>query len=107
MPKILNDNTLKPAGDRIGMCVGGSYMGYIQINTLFFNKHLLNYVREILKTKEHFVDEPEFNYPCIKECRYKPFIYPKIVTAHLSFMSQDSSIDTERILSMYKSLISP
>ena len=107
MPKIINDDKLIPAGDRIGMCIGGVYMGYIQINTLFFNKHLLNYVKELFKTEEHFVDEPTFNYPRIKDCKYKPYIYPKIVTAHLSFMSQDSKIDTERMLSMYKSLISP
>lgn len=107
MPKIISDNKMIPVGDRIGMCTGGVYMGYIQINTLFFNKHLLNYVREIFKTNEHFVDEPMFNYPYIKDCVHNPVIYPAIVTAHLSFMSQDSEIDTERILSMYKSLIPP
>jgi hypothetical protein len=93
-------------GDRLGTCFGGEYLGYIQINTLFFNKHLIEHIKEIFKTREHFIDETMFNYPHIKDCKYKPYIYPSIMCSHMSFGAQDEKIDNEGILSMYKKIIS-
>lgn len=105
-PKVVVDNKLNWGGDRLGTCFGGEYMGYIQINTLFFNKHLIEHIKEIFKTREHFIDETMFNYPCIKDCKYKPYVYPSIMCSHLSFGAQDEKFDSERILSMYKKIIS-